>query len=126
LWPAKRFFGAARNCQEGGSLTIIGTALVETGSRMDDLIYEEFKGTGNMELHLDRKLADRRIYPAINIERSGTRQEELLLSEEKLKRVVTMRRMIDMLGPDERTAIIIERLSKAESNDEFLDSLGKG
>lgn len=126
LWPAKRFFGAARNCQEGGSLTIIGTALVETGSRMDDLIYEEFKGTGNMELHLDRKLADRRIYPAINIERSGTRQEELLLSEEKLKRVVTMRRMIDMLNPDERTAIIIERLSKAASNDEFLDSLGKG
>ncbi|MDP3941399.1 MAG: transcription termination factor Rho [bacterium] len=126
LWPAKRFFGAARNCQEGGSLTIIGTALVDTGSRMDDLIYEEFKGTGNMELHLDRKLADRRIYPAINIERSGTRQEELLLSEDKLKKVVTMRRMIDMLGPDERTAIIVERLMKSESNDEFLDSLGKG
>jgi transcription termination factor Rho len=126
LWPAKRFFGAARNCQEGGSLTIIGTALVDTGSRMDDLIYEEFKGTGNMELHLDRKLADKRIYPAINIERSGTRQEELLLSEEKLKKVVTMRRMIDMLDPNERTAIIVERLMKTETNDEFLDSLGKG
>ncbi|MBI2442620.1 MAG: transcription termination factor Rho [Candidatus Levybacteria bacterium] len=126
LWPAKRFFGAARNCQEGGSLTIIGTALVDTGSRMDDLIYEEFKGTGNMELHLDRKLADRRIYPAINIERSGTRQEELLLDETKLKKVVTMRRMIDMLNPEERTAIIVERLMKTESNDEFLDSLGKG
>src|SRR6185437_8185758 len=91
LWPAKRFFGAARNCQEGGSLTIIGTALVETGSRMDDLIYEEFKGTGNMELHLDRRLADRRVYPAINIERSGTRQEELLLSDESYKKIVTMR-----------------------------------
>jgi transcription termination factor Rho len=126
LWPAKKFFGAARNCQEGGSLTIIGTALVDTGSRMDDLIYEEFKGTGNMELHLDRKLAERRIYPAINIERSGTRQEELLLPEDKLRKVTTMRRMIDMLNPEERTAIIIERLAKTESNDEFLDSLGKG
>lgn len=126
LWPAKRFFGAARNCQEGGSLTIIGTALVETGSRMDDLIYEEFKGTGNMELHLDRRLADRRIYPSINIERSGTRQEELLLSEANYKKIVTMRRMMDMLGPDERTSILVERLSKATTNDEFLDSLGKG
>jgi transcription termination factor Rho len=126
LWPAKRFFGAARNCQEGGSLTIIGTALVETGSRMDDLIYEEFKGTGNMELHLDRKLAERRIFPAINIERSGTRQEELLLTETAYKKVVTMRRMMDMLGSDERTAILVERLSQADSNDVFLDSLGKG
>src|SRR3989338_4551715 len=92
LWPAKRFFGAARNCQEGGSLTIIGTALVETGSRMDDLIYEEFKGTGNLELHLDRRLADRRIFPSIDIARSGTRQEELLLPPDHLKKVVTMRR----------------------------------
>jgi len=125
LWPAKRFFGAARNCQEGGSLTIIGTALVETGSRMDDLIYEEFKGTGNMELHLDRRLAERRIFPAINIERSGTRQEELLLSEANYKKIVTMRRMMDMLGPDERTSIFIERLSKTETNDEFLENLGK-
>lgn len=126
LWPAKRFFGAARNCQEGGSLTIIGTALVETGSRMDDLIYEEFKGTGNMELHLDRRLADRRIFPSINVERSGTRQEELLLSEKDLKKVVTMRRMIDMLNPEERTSIVIERLSKTQTNEEFLESLGKG
>lgn len=125
LWPAKRFFGAARNCGEGGSLTIIGTALVETGSRMDDLIYEEFKGTGNMELHLDRKLADRRIFPSINVERSGTRQEELLLDEDKLKKVVTMRRMLDMLSSDERTSVLVERLSKTESNDEFLESLGK-
>ncbi len=125
LFPAKRFFGAARNCQEGGSLTIIGTALVETGSRMDDLIYEEFKGTGNMELHLDRKLADRRVFPAINIERSGTRQEELLLSDETYKKVVTMRRMIDMLGSDERTQLFVEKLAETESNDEFLEKLGK-
>lgn len=126
LWPAKKFFGAARNCQEGGSLTIIGTALVDTGSRMDDLIYEEFKGTGNMELHLDRRLADRRIFPSINVERSGTRQEELLLPEDEYKKVVTMRRMIDMLGPEERTQVLIERLAKTEDNKEFLDSLGKG
>lgn len=125
LWPAKRFFGAARNCQEGGSLTIIGTALVETGSRMDDLIYEEFKGTGNSEIHLDRHLADRRIFPAINVERSGTRQEELLLSEKDLKKVVTMRRMLDMLSPEERTSILIERLGKIETNESFLDGLGK-
>jgi len=126
LWPAKRFFGAARNCQEGGSLTIIGTALVDTGSRMDDLIYEEFKGTGNLELHLDRRLADRRIFPSIDIARSGTRQEELLLSEKDLKKVSTMRRMIDMLGPEERTSIFVERLSKTTTNEEFLESLGKG
>ncbi|HUD44179.1 MAG TPA: transcription termination factor Rho [Patescibacteria group bacterium] len=125
LWPAKRFFGAARNCQEGGSLTIIGTALVETGSRMDDLIYEEFKGTGNMELHLDRRLADRRVYPAINIERSGTRQEELLLSEVNYKKIVTMRRMMDMLGADERTSILVDKLSQTKTNDEFLETLGK-
>jgi transcription termination factor Rho len=126
LWPAKKFFGAARNCQEGGSLTIIGTALVSTESRMDDLIYEEFKGTGNMELHLDRRLADKRIFPAINAETSGTRQEELLLDPEALKKVVTMRRMLDMLGPEERTAILIERLSKTETNEEFLEALAKG
>ncbi len=126
LWPAKRFFGAARNCQEGGSLTIIGTALVDTGSRMDDLIYEEFKGTGNLELHLDRRLADRRIFPSIDITRSGTRQEELLLSEKDLKKVATMRRMIDMLNPEERTSIFVDRLSKTETNEAFLESLGKG
>jgi len=125
LWPAKKFFGAARNCQEGGSLTIIGTALVDTGSRMDDLIYEEFKGTGNMELHLDRRLAERRIFPSINVERSGTRQEELLLEPERLKRITTMRRMLDMLPGEERTAALIERLMKTQSNEEFLESLGK-
>lgn len=123
LWPAKRFFGAARNCQEGGSLTIIGTALVDTGSRMDDLIYEEFKGTGNMELHLDRRLADKRIFPSIDIEGSGTRQEELIMDEELLKKTVTMRRMLYMLGDEERTSLLIEKLSKTENNDEFLSSL---
>lgn len=125
LWPAKKFFGAARSAQEGGSLTIIGTALVETGSRMDELIYEEFKGTGNMELHLDRKLADKRVFPSINIERSGTRQEELLISEPELKKIVTVRRMLDMLNPEERTSILIERLSKAETNEKFFESLQK-
>lgn len=125
LWPAKRFFGAARKCEEGGSLTVIGTALVDTGSRMDDLIYEEFKGTGNMELHLDRRLAERRIYPSINVERSGTRKEELLLDEKNFKKIATMRRMMDVLGPDERTQILIERLSQTDTNEEFLNGLGK-
>lgn len=125
LWPAKRFFGAARNCQEGGSLTIIGTALVETGSRMDDLIYEEFKGTGNMELHLDRRLADKRVYPSIDIERSGTRQEELIMDETLREKTITMRRMLYMLGEDERTSLLIEKLSKTATNEEFLNSLQK-
>lgn len=125
LHPAKKFFGAARNCQEGGSLTIIGTALVETGSRMDDLIYEEFKGTGNMELHLVRAFAERRIFPAISIEKSGTRGEERILSEDDYKKIVTMRRMMDMLGSDERTALLIEQLSKSDDNQAFLDKLGK-
>lgn len=126
LWPAKRFFGAARNCQEGGSLTIIGTALVDTGSRMDDLIYEEFKGTGNSEIHLERRLAEKRIFPAIDVQRSGTRQEELLLTPDELKKTVTLRRMLDMLGEGEATATLIERLQKQDTNEEFLNSLGKG
>ncbi len=123
LYPPKHFFGAARNCEEGGSLTIIGTALVDTGSRMDDLIYEEFKGTGNMELHLDRRLAERRIYPSIDIEASGTRQEQLLFKEEYYKQMIIMRRMISILGENERTEIFLERLAKAESNEEFLGTL---
>jgi transcription termination factor Rho len=123
LFPAKKFFGAARNIENGGSLTIIGTCLVDTGSRMDDLIYEEFKGTGNMELHLTRKLADRRVYPAIDVAKSGTRQDELLFGMEKLKRVNTLRRMIDLMNEDERTETLISRLEKSENNDEFLDSL---
>jgi transcription termination factor Rho len=125
LYPAKKFFGAARNCEEGGSLTVIGTALVDTGSRMDDLIYEEFKGTGNSELHLDRRLAERRIFPSINVERSGTRHEEMLLSDTDYKKIVTMRRMLDMLGPEERTTVLIERLQKTKDNEEFLSHLGK-
>ncbi len=123
LFPAKKFFGAARKIENGGSLTIIGTCLVDTGSRMDDLIYEEFKGTGNMELHLDRKLSDRRIFPAIDITHSGTRQDELLFGMEKLKKVNTLRRMIDLMNDDEKTLTLIDRLEKTETNDEFLDSL---
>src|SRR3989344_3024993 len=125
LYPPKRFFGAARNAEEKGSLTIIGTALIDTGSRMDDLIYEEFKGTGNMELHLERKLAERRIYPSIDVERSSTRQEQLLFSADEYMKIVTMRRMVSVLNPDERTEILIDRLNKTASNKEFLDSLSK-
>jgi transcription termination factor Rho len=123
LFPAKKFFGAARKIEGKGSLTIIGTCLVDTGSRMDDLIYEEFKGTGNMELHLTRKLADRRIYPAIDVGKSGTRQDELLFGMEKLKKVNTLRRMVDMMNEDEQTETLINRLEKSENNDEFLESL---
>lgn len=126
LYPPKRFFGAARKFEEGGSLTIIGTALIETGSRMDDLIYEEFKGTGNMELHLDRVLEQRRVFPAIDVQKSGTRQEQLLFDEKTYKKIITMRRMIDVLGKNERTELLIERLRKTKSNKEFLESLGKG
>jgi transcription termination factor Rho len=126
LYPPKRFFGAARNLDEGGSLTIIATCLVETGSRMDDVIYEEFKGTGNMELHLDRKLQERRVFPAIDIQRSSTRREELLLQEPLLRQVWTMRRMVGMLGGTEATELVLQRLSKTESNEEFLGTLAKG
>lgn len=123
LFPAKKFFGAARKIEGGGSLTIIGTCLVDTGSRMDDLIYEEFKGTGNMELHLVRKLAERRIFPAIDVSRSGTRQEELLYGKDILQQVYTLRRMIDMMNDDERTDMLLERLKKTETNEQFLASL---
>lgn len=127
LYPAKRFLGAARKCEGGGSLTIIGTALVETGSRMDDLIYEEFKGTGNMELHLSRALAEKRVFPAIDVEKSGTRQEQLLFSETNMKRIVTLRNMLSLLNNEaERTLALIERLTKTKSNEEFLKSLSKG
>ncbi|TSC66718.1 MAG: transcription termination factor Rho [Microgenomates group bacterium Gr01-1014_80] len=126
LYPPKHFFGAARNCEQGGSLTIIGTALVDTGSRMDDLIYEEFKGTGNMELHLSRNLAERRIYPAIDIEASGTRQEHLMyggVDSPEYKQLVIMRRMLGILGENERTEVFLERLGKSESNKDFLETL---
>jgi transcription termination factor Rho len=126
LYPPKRFFGAARNIEEGGSLTIIATCLVDTGSRMDDVIYEEFKGTGNMELQLNRKLADRRLFPAIDIERSSTRREELLLSKDTLARVWTLRRMIDALGGGaEAVEPVLSRLSKTHSNAEFLSTLNR-
>ncbi len=125
LYPPKKFFGAARCFEEGGSLTILGTALIDTGSRMDDLIYEEFKGTGNMELHLDRRLAERRIFPAIDVQRSGTRKEELLFDKKAYQKIVTLRRMLDMLSPEERTELFLQQLAKTKSNEEFLDNLGK-
>jgi transcription termination factor Rho len=126
LYPPKRFFGAARNIEEGGSLTIIATCLVDTGSRMDDVIYEEFKGTGNMEMHLSRKLSERRFFPAIDIERSSTRREDLLMSEEDLSKVWTLRRMITAVGGGgEATEMILERLPKTENNTEFLATLNK-
>lgn len=126
LYPPKKFFGAARCFEKGGSLTILGTALVETGSKMDDLIYEEFKGTGNMEMHLDRALEQRRIFPAIDVLRSGTRQEQLLFKKEDYDKIVVLRRMLDMLGKDERTELLIDRLRKTKSNDEFLQTLKEG
>jgi len=128
LYPSKHFFGAARNTAEGGSLTIIATCLIDTGSRMDELIYEEFKGTGNMELHLDRRLSERRLFPAIDIPRSGTRREELLLGEETVKQVWLLRRMVSMITNDsvnftEATERVLDRMSKTKSNTEFLANL---
>ncbi|HET7637038.1 MAG TPA: transcription termination factor Rho [Candidatus Limnocylindria bacterium] len=125
LYPPKRFFGAARNIEHGGSLTIIATCLVDTGSRMDDVIYEEFKGTGNMELALDRKLSEKRIFPAIDVLRSGTRREELLLDENTLRMTWTMRRMLSALGPNEGIELLMQRLGKTKNNAEFLVSLSK-
>ena len=123
LQKPKRFFGAARNIEEGGSLTIIATALIDTGSRMDEVIFEEFKGTGNMELHLDRRLADKRLFPAIDINRSGTRKEELILDPEELKRVWVLRRVLNEMNPTEVLELLSSRLSKAQSNAEFLMSM---
>lgn len=121
LHKPKRFFGAARNLEEGGSLTIMATALVDTGSRMDEVIYEEFKGTGNLELHLDRRLADRRIFPAIDIVRSGTRKEELLLTTRELETTWVLRKALSSLGPAETMELILDRLSNTESNTELQD-----
>jgi transcription termination factor Rho len=123
LQRPKRFFGAARNIEEGGSLTIIATALIDTGSRMDDVIFEEFKGTGNSEIHLDRRLSDKRLFPAIDLQRSGTRKEELLLSKEDLNRIWVMRRVLNPLSPVEQMEVVLERLEKAKSNAEFLASM---
>jgi transcription termination factor Rho len=125
LYPPKRFFGAARNIEEGGSLTIMGTALVETGSRMDEVIFEEFKGTGNMELRLDRGLADRRIYPAVDISQSGTRKEELLFNPSELAQVWKLRRVLLALEPGAALELLIDRLKTSKSNAEFLDEIAK-
>ncbi len=126
LYPPKRFFGAARNMEDGGSLTIIATCLIDTGSRMDDMIYEEFKGTGNMELHLNRRLAERRIFPAFDIVRSGTRREELLLDEETLSKVWTIRNMIDSMGGGiEALKPLLSYMGKTKNNKEFCEKLNK-
>ena len=125
LQRPKRFFGAARNLEEGGSLTIIATALIDTGSRMDDVIFEEFKGTGNMEIHLERKLVEKRIFPAIDINKSGTRKEELLIPREDLNRIFILRRVLNPLSPVESMELILERLSKSKSNAEFLSSMNQ-
>ena len=131
LYPPKKFFGAARNMEEGGSLTILAACLVETGSRMDDVIYEEFKGTGNMEVHLDRRLAERRMFPSIDIHKSGTRREELLMNEETLKQVWLLRRMLSMANSTsegnshEVIENLFSRLYKSKDNEEFLTNLGR-
>lgn len=122
----KRFFGAARNLEEGGSLTIIATALVETGSKMDEVIYEEFKGTGNMEIHLERKIAEKRIYPAINIRRSGTRREDLLTSPEELQRMFILRKILDDMEDSQAIEFLIERLKSSKTNEEFFSAMKSG
>ncbi len=123
LQKPKRFFGAARNIEEGGSLTIIATALIDTGSRMDDVIFEEFKGTGNMEIHLDRRLVEKRIYPAIDIDRSGTRKEELLIEPPDLSRIWVLRKVLHSLNPVEAMELLMEKLEKTKTNKEFLQSM---
>jgi transcription termination factor Rho len=125
LQRPKRFFGAARNIEEGGSLTIIATALVETGSRMDDVIFEEFKGTGNMEIHLDRKLSDKRVFPAIDLQKSGTRKEELLIPKKDLDRIWVLRRVLTPLSPVEQMELVLDRLEKSKTNGEFLASMNQ-
>ncbi|MCL5958717.1 MAG: transcription termination factor Rho [Chloroflexi bacterium] len=125
LYPPKRFFGAARNIEEGGSLTCMATCLVDTGSRMDDVIYEEFKGTGNMELVLDRKLSEKRVFPAVDIPRSGTRREELLMDDTTLRQVWTLRRMVSAIGGTEGLELMLARMAKTANNREFLGTLSK-
>ena len=126
LQRPKRFFGAARNLEAGGSLTIMATALIDTGSRMDDIIFEEFKGTGNLEIHLDRKLSDRRVFPAIDILKSGTRKEELLLSREDLNRVYVLRKVLAALSSGEAMELLLSKMAKTKSNAEFLGSMANG
>jgi transcription termination factor Rho len=125
LQKPKRFFGAARNVEEGGSLTIMATALVDTGSRMDDVIFEEFKGTGNMEIHLERKLVDKRVFPAIDIQKSGTRKEELLLDKNDLNRVWVLRKVLNPLSSVEAMELLLDKMSKTKSNADFLSSMQK-
>lgn len=125
LFPPKRFFGAARNIEHGGSLTILASALVDTGSRMDEVIFEEFKGTGNMELHLDRRMADKRIFPAIDIEKSGTRKEELLLPTEEAAQIWKLRRVLHALDPNAAIELLIDKLKETKSNEQFLSQIGK-
>jgi len=125
LHRPKRFFGSARNIENGGSLTIIATALVETGSRMDDVIFEEFKGTGNMELVLDRRLSDRRVFPSIDVNRSGTRKEELLLSSAELARVWVLRKLLSEMNPVESMEFLLERMKRVNNNREFLKSMNQ-
>ena len=125
LQRPKRFFGAARNIENGGSLTIVATALIDTGSRMDDVIFEEFKGTGNMEIHLDRKLADRRVFPAIDMQKSGTRKEELLVPKDELNRIWVLRKVITFLSPSEAMELMLSRMGKTPDNAEFLAAMGK-
>ena len=119
----KRFFGAARNIEEGGSLTIIATALVDTGSKMDEVIYEEFKGTGNLELHLDRKIAEKRVYPAINVRRSGTRREDLLMDEQELQRVIILRRLLHDMEDLPAAEFLVDKLKDFKSNEEFFAAM---
>jgi transcription termination factor Rho len=126
LQRPKRFFGAARNVEEGGSLTIIATALIDTGSRMDDVIFEEFKGTGNMETHLDRKLVDKRVFPAIDINKSGTRKEELLMDKAELNRVWVLRKVLNPLSTVEAMELLTEKLEKTKTNGEFLNLMSQG
>jgi transcription termination factor Rho len=125
LQRPKRFFGAARNVEEGGSLTIIGTALIDTGSRMDEVIFEEFKGTGNMEIHLDRRLVDRRIFPSIDIQRSGTRKEELLIEPQDLNRIWLLRKVLQPMNTVESMEFLLEKMRNTKSNREFLDSMNQ-
>jgi transcription termination factor Rho len=125
LQRPKRFFGAARNIEAGGSLTIMATALIDTGSRMDDVIFEEFKGTGNMEIHLDRKLTDKRVFPSIDMQKSGTRKEELLLPREDLNRVWVLRKVLNPLSAVEAMELLLDKMGKTKSNQDFLSSMQK-
>jgi transcription termination factor Rho len=125
LHKPKKFFGAARNIEDGGSLTIIATALIDTGSRMDEVIFEEFKGTGNMELHLDRRLMDKRVFPAVDINKSGTRKEELLIPREDLNRIWILRKVLSQLSVVEAMEFLLDKIKGTKNNKEFLDSMNQ-